>query len=312
MTGFILRRALYALVAMFFASIIIFYGLRVTPGAPDSTLFNPFASQEAKGALREKLGLNDPLPLQYIHFLRDLAHGDLGESIKSGQSIPTLLVQYGKNSLLLVSAAALLTYLLSIPLGVIAATYRGRWPDHAIMVFASIGMGIPNFLLGLLLSLIVGLEFGWLPISGSGSPKYLVLPAITLAAEGVAISLRLMRSSMLEQLDQDYVRALRARGLRGHTILWQRVSRNALLPIISLAGIQIGALIGYTAIVEIIFRYPGLGQLLVTAVLQRDYPVALWLSLLLTGSVILINFVANIGYALADPRIRVSSDGGGG
>lgn len=312
MTGFILRRALYALVAMFVASIIIFYGLRVAPGAPDSTLFNPFASQEAKGALRQKLGLDDPLPLQYVHFLRDLVHGNLGTSIKSGQSIPTLLVEYGKNSFLLVSAAALLTYVLSIPLGVIAATYRGRSPDNAIMVFASIGMGIPNFLLGLLLSLIVGLELGWLPISGSGSLKYLVLPAITLAAEGVAVSLRLMRSSMLEQLDQDYVRALRARGLRGRTILWRRVSRNALLPIISLAGIQIGALIGYTAIVEIIFRYPGLGQLLVTAVLQRDYPVALWLSLLLTGSVIFINFVANIAYALADPRIRVSNDGGGG
>jgi ABC-type dipeptide/oligopeptide/nickel transport system permease component len=312
MTAFIARRALYAIVAMFFASIIIFYGLRVAPGAPDSTLFNPFASQAAKDALREKLGLNDPLLVQYLHFLRDLAHGDLGTSIKSGQSIPTLLVQYGKNSFLLVSAAALLTYLVSIPLGVIAATRRGGSPDHAVMVFASIGMGIPNFLLGLLLSLTIGLELGWLPISGSGGIKYLILPAITLAAEGVAVSSRLMRASMLEQLDQDYVQALRARGLRGHTIIWRRVSRNALLPIISLAGIQIGALIGYTAIVEIIFRYPGLGQLLVSAVLQRDYPVALWLSLILTTSVILINFLANIGYALADPRIRVSSDGNSG
>lgn len=306
MTAYIVRRALYALVAMFVASIIIFYGLRVAPGAPDSTLFNPFASREAKEALRNKLGLNEPIPLQYIHFLRDLIHGNLGDSIKSGQPIPTLLAAYGKNSLLLVASAAFLTYALSVPLGILAATYRGRWPDHLTMVFASIGMGIPNFLLGLLLSLIVGLELGWLPISGSGGVQYLVLPAITLAAEGVAVSLRLMRSSMLEQLDQDYVRALRARGLRGHTIIWRRVARNALLPIISLSGIQIGALIGYTAIVEIIFRYPGLGQLLVSAVLQRDYPVALWLSLLLTGSVIVINFLANIGYALADPRIRVS------
>ncbi len=307
MTAFIVRRGLYALVAMFVASIIIFYGLRVAPGAPDSTLFNPFASHEAKQALRNKLGLNDPLPLQYLHFLRDLVHGDLGDSIKSGQSIPTLLAQYGKNSLLLVASAAALTYALSVPLGILAAMYRGRWPDNVTMVLASIGMGIPNFLLGLLLSLVIGLELGWLPISGSGGLRYLVLPAITLAAEGIAVSLRLMRSSMLEQLDQDYVRALRARGLRGHTIIWRRVARNALLPIISLSGIQIGALIGYTAIVEIIFRYPGLGQLLVSSVLQRDYPVALWLSLLLTGSVILINFLANIGYALADPRVRVSA-----
>jgi ABC-type dipeptide/oligopeptide/nickel transport system permease component len=307
-TAFIARRALYAIVAMFLASIIIFYGLRVAPGAPDNTLFNPFASLAAKQALRQKLGLNDPLVLQYLHFLRNLVHGNLGSSIKSGQPIPTLLAQYGKNSLLLVASAAFLTYALSIPLGIIAATHRGRWPDHAIMFFASIGMGIPNFFLGLLLSLIVGLQFGWLPMSGSGGIEYLILPAIALAAEGVAVSLRLMRSSVLEQLDQDYVRALRARGLRGRTVIWRRVSRNALIPIISLAGIQIGALIGYTAIVEIIFRYPGLGQLLVSAVLQRDYPVALWLSLLLTASVIVVNFLANIGYALADPRIRVSSD----
>src|SRR5205807_373914 len=136
--------------------------------------------------------------------------------------------------------------------------------------------------------------------------SHLILPTIALSGEGIGVSLRLMRSSMVEQLDQDYVRALRAKGLPERHIIWRRVLRNALLPIVSLSGIQVGALIGYTAIVEIVFRWPGLGQLLVSSVLERDYPVALWLSLLLTASVVLFNFAANVGYAIVDPRIRLA------
>ena len=169
-------------------------------------------------------------------------------------------------------------------------------------------MGIPNFFLALLLIYILGSKLGLLPISGTGGPKHLILPVIALSMEYVSVSMRLMRSAMLEQLHLDYVRALRAKGLRGHFIIWRRVLRNALIPIISLSGIQLGALIGYTAIVEIIFRWPGLGQALLNAVLQRDYPVALWLSLLLTAAVVLANFAANIGYALADPRVRSAGE----
>ena len=306
MLSYIAGRGIYALVVIFCASIVIFFGLRVAPGSPDSALFNPFASPQQKQALRQKLGLNKPVVVQYAYFLRDLFKGDFGDSIKSGQSIPRLFKDYGKNSLLLVGAASLFTYLLSIPLGVIAAIKRDTWLDHGLMAFASLGMGIPNFLLGLILALVLGSSLGWLPISGTGGVKHLILPTIALSAEGVAVSLRLMRSAMIEQLQLDYVRALRAKGLRMGFIVWRRVVRNALLPIISLSGLQIGALVGYTAIVEIVFRWPGLGQLLVSSVLQRDYPVALWLSLLLTVSVVLANFAANVGYAIADPRVRLA------
>jgi peptide/nickel transport system permease protein len=301
---YVARRALYTLVVVLAASIVIFYGLRVAPGKPEDTLFNPYATQQAKEALRVKLGLDKPVVVQYLYFLRDFLRGDFGESIKSGQPIPELVKEYGKNSLLLVGAAAVFTYLVAVPLGVLAAARRKTWADHLISAFAGLELGVPSFLLALLLVLVVAPRVG-LPISGTGGLDHLVLPVIALSAEGVGVTLRLMRSSMIEQLELDYVRALQAKGLRRRTIVWRRALRNALIPIVSLSGIQLGALVGYTAIVEIIFRWPGLGQLLVSSVLQRDYPVALWLSLLLTVSVVLFNFAANIAYALVDPRIRL-------
>ena len=302
MLGYIVRRAVYTLVVLFCASIVIFWGLRVAPGDPASTLFNPLASPEAKDALRVKFGLDKPVVVQYAYFLRDLVHGDFGESIKSGKPIPGAdpgirTQQHHPRR----ARPIVFTFALAIPLGVISAARRNTWTDHVATGFASIGMGIPSFLLGLTLILVFGVKLGWLPISGTGGIKHLVLPVIALSMEGVAVSMRIMRSSMLEQYHLDYVTALRAKGLRARTITWRRVLRNAIIPFISIAGIQIGALIGYTAIVEIVFRWPGLGQLLLNSVLQRDYPVALWLSLLLTTSVLLFNFLANVGYALADP-----------
>jgi peptide/nickel transport system permease protein/oligopeptide transport system permease protein len=304
MLTYVLRRTVYAIVVLFIASIAIFWGLRVAPGSPETTLFNPYATEEAKEALRVKFGLDKPIVVQYVYFLRDFFTGEFGESIKSGQPIPELIKEYGKNSLILITASVLFTYSLAIPLGVIAAVRRGRFLDRSLMAFASLGMGIPNFLLGLILILVVGTKLGWLPISGTGGLEHLILPTIALSMEGLSVTMRLVRSSMLEQLDTDYVRALRAKGLGSWLIIWRRVLRNAVIPIISLSGIQIGALVGYTAIVEVVFRWPGLGQLLLTSVLQRDYPVALWLSMLLTAAVIFANFAANIGYALADPRVR--------
>jgi len=304
MLRFVARRAVYTVVVIFCASVVIFWGLRVAPGSPESTLFNPYATPEAKAALRVKLGLDKPVVIQYLYFLRDFSRGDFGESIKSGLPIPQIVKDYGRNSLVLVGASALFIFALSIPLGVIAAVRRDTWVDHALMGFASLAMGIPNFLLGLVLILVVGTKLGWLPISGTGGFRHLTLPVIALSMEYVAVSLRIVRSAMLEQLQLDYVLALKAKGLRRSFIVWRRVLRNALVPVISLSGIQLGALVGYTAIIEFVFRWPGLGQALLNGVLQRDYPVALWLSLLLTVSVVLANFAANIGYALADPRVR--------
>lgn len=306
MLTYAIRRFVYTLVVIVLASMVVFVSLRIEPGQPEDTLYNPMASVAAKNALRHQLGLDQPIVVQYVAFVHRILQGDLGESIRNGETIPQLLRTYGPNSLELILAAVVITYGLAIPFGALAAAKRDSWIDHVAMAGANLGMGIPSFLLALLLIRIFALQLGWLPLSGAGGLRYLILPAICLSGEGVSVALRLVRSSMLEQLQQDYVRTLRAKGLSTFEIVWQHALRNALIPVISLSALQIGALVGYTAIVEIVFRWPGLGYLLVNSVLQRDYPVALMLSLLLTTCVVLANFAANVAYAWVDPRIRAS------
>jgi peptide/nickel transport system permease protein len=304
MTGFILRRLLYTIVVMVIASIAIFYTLRVAPGDPVNAILNPTAMEEARAALRERLGLDLPVWQQYFVYLKHIFTGDFGESLLSGKSIPELVGSYGLRSFVLAFTALVIAYGIAIPLGVLAAVKHNSIWDQISMFIANLGMGIPSFWLALLLILLFGATLHWLPIEGSGDVRHLVLPAFVLSVESLAVTMRLMRSSMLEQLGQDYVRTLRAKGLRRRRIIWLHAVRNALIPIISLTGLRIGWLIGYAVIVETVFRWPGLGYLLVDSVIRRDYPVAQGLSLLLTLAVLLANLVANIGYAVVDPRIR--------
>jgi peptide/nickel transport system permease protein len=304
MTGFILRRLLYTIVVMVIASIAIFYALRVAPGDPVNALLNPTAMEEARADLRARLGLDLPIWEQYFVYVKHVLSGDVGESLLSGKTIPELLGSYGLRSLVLAGTALIIAYAIAIPLGVLAAVRRNSIWDQASMFLANLGMGIPSFWLALLLILLFGATLHWLPIQGSGDVKHLVLPALVLSVESLAVTMRLMRSSMLEQLGQDYVRTLRAKGLRPRRIIWVHAVRNALIPIISLTGLRIGWLIGYAVIVETVFRWPGVGYLLVDSVVRRDYPVAQGLSLLLTLAVLSANLLANIGYAVVDPRIR--------
>jgi ABC-type dipeptide/oligopeptide/nickel transport system permease component len=304
MTGYILRRLLYTIVVMVIASIAIFYTLRVAPGDPVNAILNPTAMEEARAALRARLGLDLPVWQQYFVYLKHIFTGDFGESLLSGKSIPELIGSYGLRSFVLAGTALLIAYGIAIPLGVLAAVRHNSIWDQISMFIANLGMGIPSFWLALLLILLFGATLHWLPIEGSGDVRHLVLPAFVLSVESLAVTMRLMRSSMLEQLGQDYVRTLRAKGLRRRRIIWLHAVRNALIPIISLTGLRIGWLIGYAVIVETVFRWPGLGYLLVDSVIRRDYPVAQGLSLLLTLTVLLANLLANIGYAVVDPRIR--------
>lgn len=307
MLRYLLWRSVYTIVVIFAASIVIFFTLRISPGTPEFIIHQPMAAEEARERFREEQGLNDPIIVQYGNFLADVFQGDLGRSIDSNIPITKLVEEFGKNSAILIAAGVVVMFSLAIPLGVIAAVKRNTWIDQVIMGFAALGMGVPNFILALFLILVVGIELDLLPISGKGGIRHLILPAIVLAAEGVAVMLRLMRASMLEQLQQDYIRTLRAKGLGRGRIIWQHALRNALLPIISLSALQIAALIGYTFVVETIFRWPGISRLLIESILQRDYPVALIVTLLFTIAVILANFVANIAYGLVDPRIRQES-----
>jgi len=304
MTGFIIRRLLYTLAVMVVASIAIFYSLRVAPGDPVNAILNPTAMEEARASLRERLGLDLPVYQQYFVYLGHLFRGDFGASLLTGKTIPELIATYGLRSLVLATTALVIAYGIAIPLGILSAVRHNSIWDQASVFLANLGMGIPSFWLALLLILLFGATLHWLPIEGGGDVKHLVLPALVLAVESLAVTMRLMRSSMLEQLGQDYIRTLRAKGLKPRRIVWMHAARNALIPIISLTGLRIGWLIGYAVIVETVFRWPGMGYLLVDSVIRRDYPVAQGLSLLLTLTVLWANLLANIGYAVVDPRIR--------
>ena len=305
MGRYVFGRTIYTVGVIFVASIVIFWTLRISPGTPEYTIHQPIRGDAAAEAFREEQGLNDPIYEQYTDFLgRVFLHGDLGTSIANNKPVADLISESGKNTAILVVAGALVIILMAVPLGVVAAVKHNTWVDHGIMGFAALGMGVPNFILALFLILIVGIELDLLPISGKGGIEHLILPVAVLAVEGVAVMLRLMRASMLDQLQQDYVRTLRAKGLSRTRIIWQHALRNALLPVVSLAALQVAALVGYTFVVEIIFRWPGISQLLVNSTLDRDYPVALVITLLFTITVIVANLVANVTYAIVDPRIR--------
>lgn len=286
------------------SSVAIFYSLRFAPGDPVGVTLNPLAAQSARQAYREHLGLTKPIYEQYFIYVGRLARGELGTSIVNGANVSDLLVSHGKNSLVLGLTAILLSYLIAIPLGVLAAARRNSWLDQMAMGGAVLGMGVPNFWLALILVYIFSLRLGLLPAAGCCSPEQLILPAIVLAAEGTAVTMRMMRSSMLEQLRQDFVRTLRAKGLSEWKVVGQHVWRNALIPVISLTGLRLGWLIGYTLIVETIFQWPGVGFLLVDSVIRRDYPVAQFFSLLLVFFVVMANWLADISYGLANPTVR--------
>jgi ABC-type dipeptide/oligopeptide/nickel transport system permease component len=284
--------------------VAVFYGLRFAPGDPTGGVLSPTALAEVRAAYRERLGLHQPVWVQYGVYLANLARGDLGSSIISGKSIGELLAYYGRNSLVLGLAACALIYAIGLPLGALAAARRNSAVDQAITGLSIAGMGMPNFWLALLLIFLFASKLHWLPSGGCCSGKQLVLPAVVLAAEGAAVTIRMTRSAMLEQLGQDYVRTHRAKGLSETAVIYGRVFRNALNPVISLAGLRLGWLVGYSLIVETIFQWPGIGYLLVDAILRRDYPVAQFFSLLLVTIVVGANLLADVAYGVADPRIR--------
>ena len=304
MGAYLARRGLRMTVILVLSSIAVFYSLRFAPGDPSGVVLNPLAREEARAAYRERLGLNDPVVVQYFVYVSNLLRGDLGSSLVTGKPIGELLTYYGRNSLILGLSALAVSYLIGLPLGVLAAARRNSWVDQTATAVATVGMGVPNFWLALLLIYLFSAKLHWLPSAGCCGTKQLIMPTLVLAAEGTAVTMRMMRSSMLEHLGQDFVRTHRAKGQRERVVVGRHVFRNALIPIVSLSGLRLGWLIGYALIVETVFSWPGVGYLLVDAVLRRDYPVAQFFSLLLVVTVVVANLLADLAYGLVDPRIR--------
>jgi ABC-type dipeptide/oligopeptide/nickel transport system permease component len=304
MTRTIAYRSLYALVILLIASFAVFYAMRLAPGDVADVLASHPTGQLTVERIREDLGLNKPILIQYATYMGNLLRGNLGVSLINGQPILDILESSVGYTLKLAFVAALLSVVISVPLGLLGAWKRNSVFDQGTMLLAVLGMGIPNFFLAILLIQIFSVWLKWLPVAGYETPLHIVMPAIVLAAEAMAINLRVVRSSVLEQLGLDYVRTLHAKGVSDQRILWRHVLRNALPPIIALAGVLMRTLLGYTLIVETIFRWPGLGYQLVNAVLKRDYTVAQTLAILLTAAVILFNLLADLGQQWADPRTR--------
>ncbi len=310
MISFILRRFAYSLILLLIASVLVFYGLRVAPGDIVTAIASPTQSVVIRNNLNERLGLDKPLVEQYFIFLQHALAGDPGVSVVNGASITSIIKSAGPKTLALGVSAAILTYTLAIPLGVLAAWRRNRPTDQAVRFLAVLAMGIPNFFLAVLLIQFFAVELGWFPVAGPGGIRHLVLPAVVLCVEALALNMRLMRSSVLEELSSDYIRTLRAKGLSEARIVWLHAFRNALTPVVALAGVILPTLLGYTLIVETIFRYEGLGYALVQGIIKRDYALAQTLALLLTATVIFFNFLADVTHQLIDPRVRDRTRGG--
>jgi peptide/nickel transport system permease protein len=305
MTQPILSRIGSALVVVFGVCTLVFLLIHLVPGDPVETMLGENAHPADRQALREALGLDEPLPEQYLRYLGGLVRLDLGRSFQSQRPVADILAERIPPTLELTGAALALALVLAVPLGVLAARSRGGLLDSGAMGFSLIGISIPNFWLGPLLILVFSLWLGWTPVSGRDGPISLILPAVTLGTGLAAVLARMVRSSLLEVLEEDYVRTARAKGVSEATLMWRHALRNAWLPVLTLVGLQLGALLGGAVITETVFAWPGVGSLLVEAIQNRDYPIVQAGVLLVSLAYVLVSTLTDLVYVWVDPRIRL-------
>jgi peptide/nickel transport system permease protein len=301
---YLIRRVLSAVLVIFGVSIISF-GLMFLSGDPATMLAGDNWSRQQIEDFRHLMGFDRPWYIQYWDFLTNALRGDFGLSLRQYQPVFSLLMDRVPATLELTGAALCLSVILSVPIGVLSAARRNSLYDRLAMLFALAGQSMPVFWVGTMLILIFGVALQWLPVAGTGDLSHLVLPAVTLGLFSVARNARLVRSSMLEVLGADYVRTARAKGLPGRMVLMRHAFRNALLPIITLLGLDVGALVGGAVITETIFSWPGIGRLTVDAVLSKDLPLVEGAVLVLAGSFVFINLLVDLVYGYLDPRVRL-------
>jgi ABC-type dipeptide/oligopeptide/nickel transport system permease component len=306
MKQYILRRASYSLLSLFLLSLTIFFFVRVT-GDPTTLMLEPGASQEDIDNLRQQLGLDQPLWVQYWHFVESFVTGNLGQSFYYRTPVFDLYLERLPNSLLLAAVAMAFSLLIGIPSGVLAAVRVGGFWDNAGKVFTLLGLSLPSFFIGLLMILFFSVYLGWLPSSGSGTPLHLIMPAVTLGWYFAASHMRLTRSSMLEVLGSEYVKLARLKGLPEAWVIGKHAFKNALIPVITLAGINLVVMINVAVIVEMIFAWPGIGRLLYEGISFRDFPVVQAVVVLGGSMIIVVNLLVDVLYAFIDPRIRLES-----
>ena len=301
---YVLKRVLMMLPVLLAVTIIVFSILHLVPGDPVYIALGEMASEEAYDRMYSELGLDRPLVSQYFSFLGQLLRLDLGRSIIYREDVTKLLAAKLPNTLQLTATALLLSYLLAVPLGILAAVKRNTIIDYLSMGLAIAGVSVPSFWLGFLLISLFSVHLQWFPIAGYGGIKYLVLPAVTLGFGAAAQVARMTRSSLLEVINQDYIQTAKAKGLRYGIVIIKHALKNALIPIITLLGLRIGWLIGGAVVIEIVFLRPGVGRMLVNAIYMRDFPVVQGVTLILAVTVILGNLLADILYAAINPKVH--------
>lgn len=306
MTPYLLRRLALSVFVLWGAVTIVFAAIRLAPGDPAQTMLGATASAEDVAALRARLGLDQPMPVQYGTYLLKATRFDLGDSLRLGQPVTAAIAERIPQTVRLTALAMAIAVLLSFPMGIAAAVGRGKPVDRAISLLSLLGQSVPNFWLGIMLILIFARQLRLLPSGGADTWQHLVLPATTLALPLVGILTRLIRSGLLDVLHEDYIRTAHAKGLRSRTVMTRHALVNMLIPVITVMGLQVGQLLGGAVIVESVFAWPGVGRLLIEAIGNRDYPLVQGAILFITSAFLLINVVVDLSYGYLDPRIRIA------
>ncbi len=305
------KRVLATLPTLLGVVVVVFLTVHLIPGDPVRALLGDQATPEQIARTNRDLGLDQPLLMQFVDYLGRLVRGDLGVSIASRQSVAAQIAARLPATATLAAAGVVLSVLIGVPLGILGATLRGSVADFITLVISTVGVAAPSFWIALLLSSVFAINLGWLPAIGAGDPgdvgsivKALVLPATALGLSGMALVARMTRSSMLDVLGEDYVRTARAKGLGERVVIYKHALRNAAIPIVTFIGLNFGHLLGGTIVIETVFARPGLGKLLLDAILGRDYPVVQGVTLVIAVTFVLVNLCTDLTYAVFDPRLK--------
>lgn len=313
MLFYIFKRILMTIPVMVIVALFVFLMLRLSPGDPAAVIAGDYATAEDVQRIREQLGLSEPIVVQFTRWLGQLAQGDLGTSIFSSKPVSQLIAQRIEPTMLLALTTIIFSVLVAVPLGTIAAYRAGSWIDRVVMLFSVGGFSVPVFVLGYVLIYVLSLKLRWLPVQGYKSPfiegigpffAHITLPTLTLSVIFIALIARMTRASVIEVLEEDYVRTARAKGQSELKVLMRHALRNAAVPIITVIGIGIALLIGGVVVTESVYNIPGLGRLVLDAVLARDYPIIQGLILFFSFVYIVLNLLIDLSYSLLDPRIR--------
>ena len=304
MLRYCVRRVLLAVPVLIGVATLVFSLIHLVPGDPAQAMLGDGAAPQDIAELRTSLGLDQPLLTQYLAFLRHAVTGDLGKSFRTGQPVTTIIIERIPATAELAFAAMVVAIVIALPLGIVAAVWRGTAIDYGAMTFALAGVSIPNFWLGPLLAIVFAVEFGWLPVSGRGTLAHLVLPAFSLGLALAAILARMTRASLLDELGELYVRAARARGVSNAASITSHALRNSMIPLLTIIALQFGAVLTGAVITETIFAWPGIGRLLIQSIGFRDYPMVQGCILLIAVTYVTVNLLTDLMYGVLDPRIR--------